>query len=93
MRQHTLGQHARYLIGPLEIVPDDMLVAVAGRRLWLTRRELELLLVLADQAGRPVSRADIHARIWGTSLAGHKDRSVEVYIRRLRVKLAAAAPE
>jgi DNA-binding response OmpR family regulator len=93
MQRLASGRRARYLIGPLEIVPDDMLVAVAGRRLRLTRRELELLLVLADQAGRPVPRAHIHARVWGTSVAGHKDRSVEVYIRRLRVKLAAAAPE
>jgi hypothetical protein len=60
----------RLAVGPLEVIPDDMLVVVAGQRLWLTGRE----------------------RVWGNAVAGFKDRSVEVYIRRLRVKLAAAAP-
>lgn len=89
----ALVRPERYLIGPLEIVPDHLLVAAAGRRVWLTRRELEVLLVLAEHERRPVSRADIHARIWSTPVAGFKDRSVEVYIHRLRVKLAEAAPE
>ena len=84
---------ARYSIGPLELFPDDMLVVMAGRRAWLTRRELDVLVVLAEHAGVPVARADIHARVWGAPVAGFKGRSVEVYIRRLRVKLAAAAPE
>lgn len=83
----------RYLIGPLEFAPEDLCVSVAGRRVWLTRRELEVLDVLAQSAGRPVARDEIHRRVWGGRVAGFKDRSVEVYIRRLRVKLAAAGPE
>ena len=52
------------------------------------------MTVLAERAGVPVARADILARVWGNGgVAGSKDRSVEVYIRRLRVKLAAAAPD
>ena len=47
----------RLVIGPLEVIPDDMLVVVAGRRLWLTRRELDVLTVLAERAGVPVPRA------------------------------------
>jgi two-component system OmpR family response regulator len=90
---HALVHAPRYLLGPLEVVPDEMLVEAAGRRVWLTRRELEVLLVLLDDAGRPVSRADMHARIWGAPVAGFKDRSVEVYIHRLRVKLGDAAPD
>jgi DNA-binding response OmpR family regulator len=82
----------RYAIGPLELAPNDMSVVVAGRRVWLTRRELDVLRVLAARAGRPVPRAEIHERVWGTTVTGFKDRSVEVYIRRPRVKLAAAAP-
>jgi two-component system OmpR family response regulator len=90
---HAVRHATRYLIGPLEVVPDDMVVEAAGHRVWLTRRELEVLLVLAEHAGRPVSRADIHARIWGTPVEGFKDRSVEVHIHKLRVKLGEAAPD
>ncbi len=92
MMADALVRSERLLIGPLEIVPDHLLVAAAGRRAWLTRRELDVLLVLAEHARRPVSRAAIHARIWGAPVPGFKDRSVEVYIHRLRVKLAEAAP-
>jgi DNA-binding response OmpR family regulator len=85
--------HRVYMIGPLELAPDDVSVLVAGTRVWLTRRELEVLEVLAERAGHPVARAEIYRRVWGARVAGFKDRSVEVYIRRLRVKLAAAAPD
>jgi DNA-binding response OmpR family regulator len=83
----------RYVVGPLEFAPDEMSVVVAGQRVWLTRRELDVLVVLAERAGRPVARAEIHRRVWGAKVVGFKDRSVEVYIRRLRVKLEAAAPD
>jgi DNA-binding winged helix-turn-helix (wHTH) protein len=91
-RPEVLGQGSDCTIGPLEVSPDDMLVSVAGRPVWSTRRELDVLAVLAEQAGGPVARGEIYARIWGPSVAGFKDRSVAVYIRRLRVKLAAVAP-
>jgi two-component system, OmpR family, alkaline phosphatase synthesis response regulator PhoP len=93
-REETFNPHLeRYAIGPLELTPEEMSVLVAGQRVWLTRRELEVLRVLAEHAGRPVSRSTIHRRVWGEARTGNKDRSVEVYIRRLRVKLAATAPE
>jgi DNA-binding response OmpR family regulator len=87
------GPAPRYVIGPLEFAPDEMSVVVAGRRVWLTRRELAVLGVLAERARRPVTRDEIHQRVWGRRVSGFKDRSVEVYIRRLRVKLAEAGPE
>jgi DNA-binding response OmpR family regulator len=81
------------MIGPLELTPDDVSVLVAGTRVWLTRREVEVLEILAQHAGHPVPRAEIYQGVWGARVASFKDRSVEVYIRRLRVKLAAAAPD
>jgi two-component system OmpR family response regulator len=89
----TTPHPRRYMIGPLEVVPDEVSALVAGRRVWLTGRELEVLEILAEHAGRPVSRAQIYERVWGSRVAGFKHRSVEVYIRRLRVKFAAAAPD
>jgi DNA-binding response OmpR family regulator len=55
----------RYMIGPLEFAPEDLCVTVAGKRVWLTRRELEVLEVLAENAGRPVARDAIHRHVWG----------------------------
>jgi DNA-binding response OmpR family regulator len=89
----TRHDRRRYMIGPLEFAPEELSVTVAGTRVWLTRRELEVLEVLAANGGHPVARNEIYRRVWGGRVAGFKDRSVEVYIRRLRVKLAAAAPE
>ncbi len=83
----------RYMIGPLEFAPEDLCVSVAGKRVWLTRRGLEVLEVPAQSAGHPVARDEVHRRVWGGRVAGFNDRSVEVYIRRLRVKLAAAGPD
>ena len=88
----TRHDRRRYMIGPLEFAPEDLCVSVAGTRVWLTRRELQVLEVLAQSAGRPVARDEVYRRVWGGRVAGFKDRSVEVYIRRLRVKLAAAGP-
>ena len=85
------------MIGPLEFAPQELCVSVAGKRVRAagaaTRRELEVLEVLAQSAGHPVARDEVHRRVWGGRVAGFKDRSVEVYIRRLRVKLAAAGPD
>jgi DNA-binding response OmpR family regulator len=64
---------------------------VGGRPLGLTRRELELLLLLAAQTGRVIPRERIYERVWGYSMA-HGDRSVDVFVRKLRRKLEGASP-
>jgi DNA-binding response OmpR family regulator len=75
------------------VVADEMSALVAGQRVWLTRRKLAALVVLAERAGRPVARDEIYRRVWGRPVAGFKDRSLEVDIRRVRTKLAAAGPQ
>ena len=77
--------------GPLEIRPDDQVAEVDGRALNLTRHELSLLVALARRQGAVVSRESLAEQAWGRPLA-HGDRSVDVYVRRLRIKLAEAAP-
>jgi DNA-binding response OmpR family regulator len=90
---HALGQGTRYLIGPLDLAPDDMLVDVAGRRVWLTRRELRGAGGARRASPTPGVGAAIHRHARGAPVAEFKNRSVEVYIHRLRVKLGAAAPQ
>lgn len=78
-------------IGPLEILPSEHLARVRDRTLLLSTRELGLLTELARHADRIVSREHLCRLAWGRELRAG-DRSVDVYVRRLRVKLERAAP-
>jgi DNA-binding response OmpR family regulator len=73
--------------GEIEIRADQYQAFVGGRGLGLTRREFELLHLLADSGGQVVEREEIYQRVWGYAMA-HGDRSVDVFIRKLRQKLA-----
>ena len=57
----------------------------------LTRREFELLQVLAEASGRVIEREEIYQRVWGYAMA-HGDRSVDVFVRKLRSKLHKQSP-
>ncbi len=79
-------------VGPLQILPDEHLVRAQGRVLMLSTRELRLLTELARQEDHIVSREDLFALVWERPMRS-RDRSVDVYVRKLRVKLEAALPE
>jgi DNA-binding response OmpR family regulator len=70
----------------LEIRSDQYQAFVGGQSIGLTRREFELLQLLAEVPGQVVEREDIYQRVWGYAMA-HGDRSVDVFIRKLRQKL------
>jgi DNA-binding response OmpR family regulator len=76
----------------LEIRPADYLALARGRALQLSVRELEVLTEMALQQGRVVLREELYERVWGGTLR-QEDRSVDVYMHKLRTKLAAALPE
>ena len=77
--------------GELEIRPDDGLVLASGRALTLSVREFGLLVALVQRAGRIVSRGEVYTLVWGTELRDG-DRSIDVYVHKLRVKLETALP-
>jgi DNA-binding response OmpR family regulator len=77
--------------GDLEIRPDEFTALANGRALPLTVRELQLLTALAERQGRTVSRAELYAVVWGEPYR-KADRSVDVYVGKLRQKLAEALP-
>jgi DNA-binding response OmpR family regulator len=77
--------------GELEIRADQFQAYVAGRSLDLTRREFELLQLLSGQPGQVLQREEIYQRVWGYAMA-HGDRSVDVFVRKLRQKLEQASP-
>ena len=77
--------------GELEIRPDRFQAYVRSRSLDLTRREFELIALLAGAQGRVLEREEIYARLWGYVMV-RGDRSVDVFVRKLRQKLRAASP-
>ena len=80
------------MIGELEIRQDQFQAFVGDQTLDLTRREFELLTTLADAAGKVLEREEIYRRVWGYEMA-HGDRSVDVFVRKLRSKIQKLSPE
>ena len=79
-------------LGELEILPTEGLVLAGGRPVVLSVREFGLLVALARRAGRIVRREDLYALVWGAPLR-QGDRSIDVYVHKLRTKLETALPE
>ncbi len=78
--------------GELEIRPGEGLALATGRALRLSVREFELLVALARQIGAILSREQLYSAVWGGELRAG-DRSVDVYVSKLRTKLEAAMPD
>jgi DNA-binding response OmpR family regulator len=70
----------------LEIRADQFQAFVGGQSIGLTRREYELLQLLAEVPGQVIEREEIYQKVWGYAMA-HGDRSVDVFVRKLRQKL------
>jgi DNA-binding response OmpR family regulator len=77
--------------GELEIRPEEFVAIAGGRPLDLTVRELQLLTALVERRDRIVSRPELYAVVWGDHYR-KADRSVDVYVGKLRQKLAEALP-
>jgi DNA-binding response OmpR family regulator len=78
-------------VGPLQIMPDEHLARADGLVLMLSIRELRLLTELARRADHIVAREELFALVWGREMRP-RDRSVDVYVRKLRVKLDVGLP-
>ncbi len=81
----------RIELGPLELRLDDREALVAGNRAGLTVREFEVLVALAERPDRVVTRETVYERVWGGRMP-HRDRAVDVHVRRIRNKLLSVAP-
>ena len=91
MSQLTDTRPEVLVVGPLQVVPEEHLARAGGRALMLSVRELRLLTELARRADHIVAREDLFTLVWGREMRP-RDRSVDVYVRKLRVKLDAALP-
>jgi DNA-binding response OmpR family regulator len=77
--------------GELAIRPDRYDAYVGEQGASLSRKEFELLRQLAGADGRVLEREDIYQRVWGYTMV-RGDRSVDVFVRKLRSKLELISP-
>jgi DNA-binding response OmpR family regulator len=77
--------------GELEIRADQFQAFVSSASVDLTRREFEVLQLLAQAKGKVLQREEIYQAVWGYTMA-HGDRSVDVFVRKVRQKLEKTSP-
>jgi DNA-binding response OmpR family regulator len=80
------------LAGELEIRADQFQAFVGTTSVDLTRREFEVLQLLAQAKGKVLQREEIYQAVWGYTMA-HGDRSVDVFVRKVRQKLEKVSPD
>ncbi|TML45350.1 MAG: response regulator transcription factor [Actinobacteria bacterium] len=78
-------------IEELRIDPREVQAYVAGKNAELTPTEFRLLYALALDRGRVTTRDELLQKIWGRRET-HRDRTVDVFVRRLRDKIDRIAP-
>ena len=77
-------------VGDIVLDKAESTAELAGRSLELTPTEFELLLLLANNAGRVLRRSQILETVWGYDF-GAESNVVEVYVSSVRRKLVPSA--
>ena len=85
----TAGAASNLAVGPLVIDTEAYEVKVRDQPLNLTRRQFDLLVVLAVHAGRPLTRGQLLDMVWGYEKETDP-RTVDGHVRELRAKLGEA---
>lgn len=88
LRRSEGEQHQRTVLrnGDLEIDVEHRSVRIAGQPIDLTATEFDLLVVLARQPGRPITRTNLLEQAYDVNYAGF-DRTVDAHIKNLRRKI------
>ena len=74
------------IIGNIKIDPASRQTYIGSQEVELTKREFDLLMVLALNEGIVQSRFELLEKVWGYDYFGGA-RTVDVHVRRLRSKL------
>jgi len=77
----------------LIIEPDTRQVMLNGKQLKMTRKEFDLLLLLASNAGRVFSCDQLYDQVWDDQAAFNVEEVVKYHIKSLRKKLMASDTE
>ncbi len=78
--------------GEIELRPEGHLARVKGQIVGLSPREFEVLRLFMSESGQPLARDTIFQQVWGYAMPWG-DRSVDVYVLRLRHKLRNLSPD
>jgi len=88
-RETAVSSSTRFIFHHLSIDPNSHEATAAGQRLELTATEFQVLLELAKNAGRVLTRDQLLSLVWGSDYYGN-DRVVDVYVGQVRRKLQDA---
>ncbi len=75
------------VFGALSIDPDTRSAVVGARKVPLTRKEFDLLTLLARHEGRVLDRAQIKKAVWPEAKLYEWSRTIDMHIRNLRTKI------
>lgn len=87
-RSERSGGGKSYHIGELYVNPEKHIIEASGKSVSLSYKEYCLLMVLLEAEGKVVRRDELLCRVWGEFY--DESRTLDVHIRKLRVKLAEA---
>jgi DNA-binding response OmpR family regulator len=76
----------------LRIDPISVQAYLDGKSVELTPTEFRLLYALASESPRVVTRDELLQKIWGRRLT-RRDRTVDVFVRKLREKIDARSAQ
>lgn len=86
--EKTAPKPTEYRVGDLYVNPEKHIVAVGNQEINLSFKEYSLLIMLLEANGNVVARDTLLTRVWGEFY--EESRTLDVHIRKLRVKLGAA---
>lgn len=91
-REYAGAATGKIVAGDLEIDPDQIEVRKSGREVLLSPREFKLLHTMAQSPGRVFQRSALLRQVWGED-EYIDERTVNVYVQRLRNKLDDSSTE
>lgn len=90
-RAHAGDEPARVLrVGSLLVDADARTTSVGEQSVSLSRLEFDLLRCLASSPNRTFTRAELAREVWGSEVMGHRSRTVDSHVGRVRRKLYEA---
>ncbi|MHB8510363.1 MAG: response regulator transcription factor [Candidatus Dormibacteria bacterium] len=88
-RRHLENRSSILELGPLKLDTSSRTVTVGGERVMVTRKEFAILEYFLHNPGRVLSREQVEEHVWNYDF-DRQSNLVEVYVGRIRRKLAAA---